>query len=88
MRSRSTRCVLFGSTVVENRLRIKDGRHKWVAWSYFPVPEDGLAFGLGRDMTELRQIHEFLRLRAQELEDANRVKDDSSRLCHTSCERR
>src|SRR5678815_2118159 len=63
-------------THMENRLRTKDETYKWVAWSYFPVPEDGLAFGVGRDMTELRQIHEVLRLRAQELEDANRVKDE------------
>jgi PAS domain S-box-containing protein len=63
-------------TLMENRLRTKDETYKWVAWSYFPVPEDGLAFGVGRDMTELRQIHEVLRLRAEELENANRVKDE------------
>src|SRR5689334_554822 len=63
-------------TFMENRLRTKNETYKWVAWSYFPVPEDGLAFGVGRDMTELRQIHEVLRLRATELEDANRVKDE------------
>ena len=61
---------------MENRLRTKYETYKWVAWSYFPVPEDGLAFGVGRDMTEARQIHEILRLRAKELEDANRVKDE------------
>ena len=61
---------------MENRLRCKDGTYKWVAWSYFPVPEDGLAFGVGRDITELRQMHEVLRLRAEELENANRVKDE------------
>src|SRR5215207_6224347 len=63
-------------SLMENRLRTKDEAYKWVAWSYFPVPEDGLAFGVGRDMTELRQIHEVLRLRAEELENANRVKDE------------
>jgi len=63
-------------TFMENRLRTKDKAYKWVAWSYFPVPEDGLAFGVGRDMTELRQVHEVLRLRANELENANRVKDE------------
>jgi PAS domain S-box-containing protein len=63
-------------TFMENRLRTKDETYKWVAWSYFPVPEDGLAFGVGRDMTELRQIHEVLRLRNEELENANRVKDE------------
>jgi PAS domain S-box-containing protein len=61
---------------MENRLRTKDGPYKWVAWSYFPVPEDGLAFAVGRDMTELRQMHEVLRLRAEELENANRIKDE------------
>jgi PAS domain S-box-containing protein len=61
---------------MENRLRTKDGTYKWVSWSYFPVPEDGLAFAVGRDMTELRQMHEVLRLRAEELENANRVKDE------------
>jgi signal transduction histidine kinase/CheY-like chemotaxis protein len=61
---------------MENRLRCKDGTYKWIAWSYFPVPEDGLAFGVGRDMTERRRMHEVLRQRAEELENANRVKDE------------
>ena len=61
---------------MENRLRCKDNNYRWFAWSYFPVPEDGLAFGVGRDTTELRRMHEVLRLRAEELEDANRVKDE------------
>jgi PAS domain S-box-containing protein len=61
---------------MENRLRTKEQAYRWVAWSYFPVPEDGLAFGVGRDITQLRQMHEVLRLRAEELENANRVKDE------------
>jgi len=61
---------------MENRLRTKDGSYRWVDWSYFPVPEDGLLFGVGRDTTERRQMHEILRLRADELENANRVKDE------------
>ncbi|HEY4424461.1 MAG TPA: PAS domain S-box protein [Pyrinomonadaceae bacterium] len=61
---------------MENRLQTKHDDYKWVAWSYFPVPQDGLAFGVGRDTTELRRMHEILRLRAEELEDANRVKDE------------
>jgi PAS domain S-box-containing protein len=61
---------------MENRLRTKHDEYKWVAWSYFPVPQDGLAFGVGRDMTELRHIQEMLRQRAEELENANRVKDE------------
>jgi PAS domain S-box-containing protein len=61
---------------MENRLRSKDGTYKWVAWSYFPVPEDGFAFGVGRDISNERRIQEILQLRAQELEDANRIKDE------------
>ena len=61
---------------MENRLKEKNGTYRWVAWSYFPVPEDGLAFGVGRDTTELRRLDEVLHLRAQELEEANRVKDE------------
>lgn len=61
---------------MENRLRTKDDGYKWVAWSYFPVPEEGLLFGVGRDTTERRQMHDILRLRAEELENANRVKDE------------
>jgi PAS domain S-box-containing protein len=62
--------------LMENRLRCKDETYRWVAWSYFPVPEDGLAFGVGRDITELRRIDEVLRLRAEELDNANRIKDE------------
>ena len=61
---------------MENRLRCKDGGYRWVAWSYFPVPEDGLAFGVGHDTTERRRLEEMLRLRAEELENANRIKDE------------
>jgi PAS domain S-box-containing protein len=61
---------------MENRLRCQDGNYRWVAWSYFPVPEDGLAFGVGRDTTDVRRMQEVLRGRAEELENANRVKDE------------
>ena len=63
-------------TFMENRLICKDGSYKWFAWSYFPVPEDDLAFGVGRDMTQVKQMHDVLRLRAEELEESNRVKDE------------
>src|SRR5678816_1284507 len=61
---------------MENRLLCKDGNYKWFAWSYYPVPEDDLAFGVGRDVTEVKQMHDVLRLRAEESEESNRVKDE------------
>jgi PAS domain S-box-containing protein len=64
------------TTFMENRLRCKDGNYKSFAWSYYPVPEDDLAFGVGRDMTAVKQIHEVLRVRAEELEESNRIKDE------------
>jgi PAS domain S-box-containing protein len=63
-------------TFMENRLICKDGSYKWLAWSYYPVPEDDLAFGVGRDMTQVKQMQDVFRLRAEELEEANRVKDE------------
>jgi PAS domain S-box-containing protein len=63
-------------TSMENRLRVSDGSYKWFAWSYYPIPEDDLAFGVGRDITQVRQMHDVLRLRAEELEESNRVKDE------------
>lgn len=61
---------------MENRLRCKDGDYRWVAWSYFPLPEEGLAFGVGHDTTERRLLEDLMRLRAEELENANRIKDE------------
>jgi PAS domain S-box-containing protein len=61
---------------LENRFRCKDGAYRWVGWSYFPVPEEGLAYGVGRDMTERKRIYEVLLLRAEEMEQANRIKDE------------
>ena len=62
--------------LMENRLRCKDGSYNWVAWSYFPIAEEGIAYGVGRDITKLKQMHEVLRLRAEELVQANRLKDE------------
>ena len=62
--------------LMENRLRCKDGSYNWVAWSYFPIAEEGIAYGVGRDITQLKQMHEVLRLRAEELVHANRLKDE------------
>ncbi|MDQ3652941.1 MAG: EAL domain-containing protein, partial [Acidobacteriota bacterium] len=52
----------------ENRWRCKDGSYKWVAWSYFPVVEEGIAYGVGRDITEHKAAEEVIRQRDQLLQ--------------------
>ena len=64
------------TTYLENRGRCKDGSYKWLGWTYFPVPEEGLAYGVGREVTRRRQMEEVLKVRAEELEQANRLKDE------------
>jgi PAS domain S-box-containing protein len=62
--------------LMENRLRRKDGGYSWVAWSYFPVPAEDLAYGVGRDISQIKRMNEVIQKRADELEQANRVKDE------------
>lgn len=61
---------------LENRCRCKNGEYKWVAWSYYPVPEEKLGFGVGRDVSDIRRMTGALQLHAARLEQANRVKDE------------
>lgn len=61
---------------LQNRFRCKNGGYKWVAWSYYPVPEEGIGYGVGRDISNDRRMTEALRSHAAQLEEANRVKDE------------
>lgn len=64
------------TTSLENRFRCKDGGYKWVAWSYYPVPEEWIGYGVGRDISDVRRMTEALKSHAAQLEEANRVKDE------------
>lgn len=51
----------------ENRYRCKDGSYKWLSWNSYPYPEEGIIFGVARDVTkqkekdvELGKKHEML----------------------------
>jgi PAS domain S-box-containing protein len=61
---------------LENRFRCKNGGYKWVAWSYYPVPEERIGYGVGRDISDMRRLTEALKSHAKELEEVNRVKDE------------
>ena len=70
-------------TNMENRFHCKNGSYKWFAWSYYPIADEGLAYGVGRDVTEHKQEEaerELLLKREQaartDAEAANRLKDE------------
>jgi PAS domain S-box-containing protein len=45
----------------ENRYVCKDGSIKWLSWNSFPYPEEGIMFGVARDVTDRKEIEETLR---------------------------
>ncbi|MCK5022318.1 MAG: PAS domain-containing protein, partial [Candidatus Pacebacteria bacterium] len=47
----------------ENRYISKDGSLKWLAWRYYHNPEDGLAYGVGRDITERKKAETEMKKR-------------------------
>jgi PAS domain S-box-containing protein len=44
----------------ENRYICKDGNVKWLSWSSFPYPEEGIMFSVARDVTSKKKIQEEL----------------------------
>ena len=46
--------VIGGATAFSfvNRILCKDGSYKWIEWTATPVPEEGVMWGVGRDVTE------------------------------------
>jgi PAS domain S-box-containing protein len=45
----------------ENRLICKDGSYRWISWNSFPLPEEGLIFGVARDVTDRKNVEIELR---------------------------
>ncbi|HEX6701971.1 MAG TPA: GAF domain-containing protein [Gaiellaceae bacterium] len=39
----------------ENRIVCKDGSYKWIEWTVMPVHEEGVTYGVGRDITGRRR---------------------------------
>lgn len=60
----------------ESRLRIRSGEYRMVRWNTMPVPEDGVTYVMGRDVTEERAAHELLVEAKEAAETASRMKSD------------
>ena len=48
-------CKVIGFT---NRYRCKDNTYKWIDWSSSPVPEKGITYAVGNDITEIKEAEE------------------------------
>jgi PAS domain S-box-containing protein len=55
----------------ENRYVRSDGSERWLEWSTRPVPDEGLVYAAGRDVTDRRRAEDELR-RAQRMVETSR----------------
>ncbi len=60
----------------ENRYLRKDGSVRWLSWKCIPLPEEGVVYGVARDVTEQKRNAEELRLAREAAVAANRAKGD------------
>jgi PAS domain S-box-containing protein len=72
-RARSERVSLTAGNKtqhLENRVMCKDGSYRWLSW--FAVPDRGLIYAIGRDITNLKAAEEQLNTLRRELAAASR----------------
>lgn len=48
----------INTVAFENRLLCKEGTYKWFLWNAIPIPDEGLCYAGGRDITEWKQLQE------------------------------
>ncbi|GIV95354.1 MAG: hypothetical protein KatS3mg057_0011 [Herpetosiphonaceae bacterium] len=54
-----------------NRYRCADGSYKWLQWMAIPYIDDGLMYGVARDVTDEKRLQEALVHQARELKRSN-----------------
>ncbi|MGB7439731.1 MAG: PAS domain S-box protein [Coleofasciculaceae cyanobacterium] len=60
----------------ENRYRRRDGRYRWLSWTCFPVPQEGLIYAVARDITDRKESGEAL----EESEERLRIALEATRM--------
>jgi PAS domain S-box-containing protein len=65
-----------GLDAFEARLKHTSGEYRLVRWNTVPVPEDGVTYVLGRDVTEEREAHDLLVEAKDAAEAASRTKSE------------
>jgi PAS domain S-box-containing protein len=58
------------SLLFENRLRHRDGSYRWLSWT--AVPDEGRIYAVARDVTDLKNAEEQLRVSRHELTQISR----------------
>jgi PAS domain S-box-containing protein len=58
----------YETRTFQNRQRCKDGSYRTILWSATSIPEEGLIYAAGRDITEAMQAHLELRASARFLD--------------------
>jgi PAS domain S-box-containing protein len=76
--------LLAGDPVVhfQDRNICKDGSYRWLEWTVAPLPDRQLVYGIGRDVTERKQLERALREAGEKLEQ--RVEHRTADLARTN----
>ena len=76
--SRRAERVRKGGSVedYEVRMRHKSGRPRWIQWNAMPIPDEGIVYVIGRDVTEARESHDLLVAAKEAAEEASRAKSE------------
>ena len=61
----------IAATQVENRFCCKDGGYRWLAWTSVALPEEGLVYLSGRDVTQRKEAELHLERQTVELGRSN-----------------
>lgn len=63
--------VGVAASTVENRFRCQDKVYRWLAWTSVALPEEGLVYLSGRDVTQRKEAELHLERQAEELRRSN-----------------